>query len=86
MVRNLNNFGNSQLYADPAVNAHISGLELARLLVTDLLGLPDNLVRDNIRVAEVASTQRLANTAEDQVLQESVVDTQGPIEDEEIVG
>ena len=86
LVQNLNNFGNSTLYSDPAVNAHISGLELARLMVTELLGLPDNLIRENVRVAEVAGTQRLANTAEDQVLQESVVDTQGPIEDEEIVG
>ncbi|KKL96676.1 hypothetical protein LCGC14_1842140, partial [marine sediment metagenome] len=82
LVQNLNNFGNSALYLDPAVNAHISGLETARQVI-DLLGLDAGLVRENVRVAELAQTQRLANAAEDQVLQESVVDTQGPVEDEE---
>jgi len=82
LVQNLNSFGNSIIYQDPAVQAHISGLQLARDMV-ELLGLSDELVRENVRIAEQANTQRLLNVAQDQVVEESVVDTQGPPPNEE---
>ena len=70
MLQNLNMFANSALGQDPAVNAHISGIKLAKT-VEELLGIDRfGLVEENIRVYEQAETQRSINTNQEQLLSE----------------
>ncbi len=85
LVQNLNNLGNSAIYQDQSVNAHISGLGIATLL-EELLGLDRyKLVRPNVRVAETMDTQ-LAMTEAQRIVQESsMVDpNMGPIAEEDL--
>jgi hypothetical protein len=77
-VQNLQNLFASPMAQDPLFLAHWSPLKLA-LATEDLLGLSKyKIVGANIRVMESADTNSLATAAEDQVAQESLVDTQEP--------
>ena len=70
VVQNLLGFINSAAYADPAVNAHISGKKIAELM-EEHLGLSRfELVLENIRVAENQSTQSMAAASQEQVVGE----------------
>jgi hypothetical protein len=75
-VQNLQQLFASPMGQDPQFLAHWSPIKLS-LAAEDLLDLEKyNIVSENIRIIEGADTQALANTAEDQVAQESLVDTQ----------
>jgi len=70
MFQNLNGFANSAMGQDPAINAHISGIGIAKA-VEELLGFEKfGLVEKNIRVTEQAETQRSINSNQEQLLQE----------------
>lgn len=79
-VQNLFGFLNSAAYADPAVNAHISGKKIAELL-QEHLGLEQyELVQENIRIAEQSQTQNLALTAQ-QASAEEVASSAFPVDE-----
>lgn len=64
LTQNLSGLVNSGAYMDPGVQAHISGLKIAKLY-EDNLGLRKHeLVVPNIRVAEQMETQQAAATAQ----------------------
>lgn len=68
-VQNLVQLSNSPVGQDPAVNAHISGLKMA-YLIQELLHLDRyNLVQPNVRIAEQLETQKMAQSAQ-QILME----------------
>jgi hypothetical protein len=70
MIQNLTQFATSALGQDPAVNAHISGKKLAKLM-EQLLGMERfELVQDNIRVTEQLETTQLAQTAQQMVMEQ----------------
>jgi hypothetical protein len=70
-VQNINAFTASAAYADPAVNQHMSGIELARLF-GELLDLDDyNIVEPFIRLTEAADAQRLMQVHEENVAMEA---------------
>ena len=80
IVQNLLGFINSGAYQDEGVKAHISGKKIAELM-EEHLGLERfELVQDNIRIAEVQETQKLATQAEENVVSE-IADRQ-ELEDE----
>lgn len=82
LIQNLTGFASTGLYADPAVSAHFSGLKIAQL-VEENLGLQDyGLVSPNIRVSEQAQTQKLVNSAQDNVQAEALTPAPGEITDE----
>ena len=67
IVQNLNGFFSSAIAQDDAVKVHWSGLRLATTM-EELLNLERyNIVSDNIRIFEAADTQRLAQSAQEQV-------------------
>jgi len=67
VVQNLNNFFNSAVGQDEFVKNHFSGKKLA-IVMEELLNLERyNVVSDNVRVFEAAETQRLAQSAQEQV-------------------
>lgn len=67
-IQNLNNWAQSPLGQDPAVNVHFSGVRLAEM-VEDLLDLEDyEIVEPYIRIAEQAEAQQLANTQTEETL------------------
>lgn len=67
IIQNLNGFFNSAIAQDEAVKVHWSGLRLATTM-EELLNLERyNIVSDNIRIFEAADTQRLAQSAQEQV-------------------
>lgn len=66
-LQNLVTIINSPVYADPAVQTHLSGKGLAKAIV-ELADLTKyNLFGDNIRIAERAETTRLVNAAGEQI-------------------
>ena len=78
MVQELTQFASSSLAQDPAVNVHISGKKVAKLL-ENRLGLEKfELVQDNIRIVEQMETQKLANTAQNEVEEDAIT----PIDEE----
>lgn len=67
-IQNLNNWAQSPLGQDPAVNIHFSGVRLAEM-VEDLLDLEDyEIVEPYIRIAEQAEAQQLANTQTEETM------------------
>lgn len=67
MVQNINNFYSSAIASDPAVKVHWSGKKMAKVM-EELLGLEQwNIVSDNVRVFEEQETQRLAQSAQEQL-------------------
>lgn len=71
LIQNLTNLSGTGIYQDPAVNVHFSGLRIAEL-IQDNLGLAQHkVVEPNIRLIENAESQRIAQTANDQVAAEA---------------
>lgn len=67
-IQNLNNFAQSALYADPAVNVHISGLKIATMVEGDL-DLEDwGLVTPFIRLSEQAEGQQFMNANDENTM------------------
>jgi hypothetical protein len=67
VIQNLNGFFNSAVGQDEFVKNHISGKKVA-LMMEELLNLERyGLVSDNVRVFEAQETQRLAQSAQEQV-------------------
>jgi hypothetical protein len=74
LVQNLNGFVSSAAYADPSVQIHVSGYQLAKTF-EELLGAKKfGLVVENVRVGENTKTQRLIQSAGKQVQEEAMVD------------
>lgn len=67
VIQNLMGFVNSAAYQDPSVNTHISGKRIAALIEENLGLYEFELVKDNIRVAEMQETQALAAQAQENV-------------------
>ena len=67
VLQNLNGFFNSAVGKDEFVSTHFSGFKVATM-VEELLNLESyNLVSNNVRVFEAAETQRLSQSAQEQV-------------------
>lgn len=75
-VQNLQSLFASPMAQDPAFLSHWSPMKLA-LATEDLLNLTKyNIVSQDVRIAEAAQTQALANAAQDQTDREALVDTE----------
>ena len=75
LVQNLTNLANSAIYADPSVKVHISGKQIAKLIVENL-GLENyGVYQENIGIEEQANTTRMLNSAEEDVMVESMTPT-----------
>jgi hypothetical protein len=87
LVQNLTQLSATPLYQDPAVNVHLSGLKMAKLIV-DAMALGNyDLVTENIRVAEQMETQMMMQSAQEQIVGTGLVPTDpltdGPVDVEE---
>lgn len=83
-VQNINGFLSSPAYADPAVSAHISGLELAKQL-GELLKFAPGTVRQGVRVEETAALQELTQAAQSTVQDNALAGSQiAQVESEEV--
>ena len=83
--QNVLNLLNSAVGQDPAVNVHISGVQVAKV-VEELLDIEKfQLVQPNIRIAEQLETQQLLNAGQSQLQQEQA-SSQEALEEEEITG
>lgn len=73
MLQNFAAMANSAMGQDPAVNVHISGKKIAKMIET-LLGVRKfDLVSDNVRIEEQMETQRLMNAGQESLDTESQV-------------
>ena len=82
LVQNLVSFYQSGVGQDPTVKAHISGKKVAKLF-EDALGLEKfDLVEDNINIMEQMETAKLTNAAQEQVEQESLIETEPELPEE----
>ncbi len=71
-IQNLSNFANTPLYADQAINVHMSGLQIAKLL-EELLQLEKyKVVEPFIRITEMADAQRMQNSSQESVAMEAM--------------
>jgi hypothetical protein len=69
LAQDLINFTNSGAYQDPSVQAHISGIQLAKAF-EELLGFERfELVQENVRVAEQTDTQSATEVGLEQVVE-----------------
>lgn len=66
LIQNLTTLSNTAIYNDPAVQVHISGLKLARLIEDNMGWKQHRLVEPNVRIVENAESQALAASAADQ--------------------
>ena len=83
--QNVLNLLNSAVGQDPAVNVHLSGIQIAKV-VEGLLDIEKfQLVQPNIRIAEQMEPQQLLNAGQSQLQQEQVA-SQEAFEEEEITG
>ncbi len=74
LVQNLVSAASSPIGQDPAVLAHVSGKELARVMFEEIPGLRRfTLVRDNIRLFEQAETARLQQQVQEDITVEGQV-------------
>ena len=74
IIQNLTNLSNSPIGQDPGVTAHISGKQLAKLM-EELLDLNRfELVKDNIRIAELMETEQLKQSAQQLVMERNMPD------------
>ena len=72
LYQNLTALASSGIYADPSVQVHISGVQMANA-VEDLLELEQfDMIEPNIRVQENANTARLQNAAQSAVEEEAI--------------
>jgi hypothetical protein len=67
LVQNLTNLANSAIYADPTVKVHISGKQIAKLIVENLGLENQGVFGDNIAIDEQLETQRLTMAAQEQL-------------------
>jgi hypothetical protein len=67
-VQNWSNFTASPVYADPAVNVHLSGLAIAKMFEETLDGKPYKLFTPFVRLAEQAEGMKLSNATQEDVL------------------
>ncbi len=75
LIQNLTNLSGTGLFQDPSIRVHFSGLEIAKLL-QDNLGLGSyKIVEPNIQLIEQAESQKLAQTANDQIMAEGMTPT-----------
>lgn len=72
LVQNLTQLLSSSVGQDPAINVHISGLKTAKLMEQLLDVEKFGLVSENIRITENAATQRLIQSSQDQLEEESI--------------
>lgn len=65
LLQNLNNFFNSKMGADPAINVHFSGVQTAKMLA-EIFNIKDfNIVQPFVRLSEMADGKRLAQAHEE---------------------
>jgi hypothetical protein len=67
LVQNLTNLANSAIYADPSVKVHMSGKQIAKLIVENLGLEGQGVFGDNIALDEQLETQRLSMAAQEQL-------------------
>ena len=67
LLQNLNNFFNSKMGSDPAINVHFSGERLAKMLAEVFNIKEYNIVQPYVRLAEQADAQRRAQALQEQV-------------------
>jgi len=78
LIQNLTSLANSALYQDPKVGVHLSGKQIAKLVVENL-GLENyGVYQENVAIEEQAETTRLINSAEEDVQVEAMT----PVEPE----
>jgi hypothetical protein len=78
LVQNITNLSQTAVYQDPSVNVHFSGWKMAQLM-EDAMDLADyKIVQNNVRIAEQMETEQIKNTAQEQVMQTSMVPTEAP--------
>lgn len=71
MIQNLTQLSQSGLGQDPAINAHISGKKLAKLM-EQLLDLEKlGIYEPNIRIIEMFETERLKGAAQQKIMEET---------------
>jgi hypothetical protein len=79
ILQNLTQLAASPLGADPAVNAHVSGIGMAKL-IEELLDLERfDLVQDNIRISEMLETEKLKQSAQQIVMEQGTPDGAQPM-------
>lgn len=66
LIQNLTTLSGTGIYQDQAVNVHISGLRLAKLLEENLGLAQHKIVEPNIRIIENAESTNLASSASEQ--------------------
>lgn len=72
ILQNLTQLATSPLGQDAAINAHISGVKLAKL-IEELLDLERfDLVQDNVRIAEMLETEKLKQSAQQMVMEQGM--------------
>jgi hypothetical protein len=72
LVQNITSFMGSAIGADPDVRRHFSSWQLAKML-EEVLDLGQyNLVSENVRIAENAEAQTMANSTQEQSVNESL--------------
>lgn len=70
ILQNLTQLATSPLGQDPAVNAHVSGKQMAKL-IEELLDLERfDLVQDNVRIAELMETEQLKQSAQQMLMEQ----------------
>lgn len=75
LVQNLTNLANSAIYADPSVKVHMSGKQIAKLIVENLGLDGQGVFGDNIALDEQLETQRLTMAAQEQLQVEGMTPT-----------
>lgn len=79
ILQNLTQFATSPMGQDGAINAHISGKKLAKL-VEELLDLERfDLVQDNVRIAELMETEKLKQGAQQIIAEQGMPDNAVPM-------
>lgn len=74
ILQNLTQLATSPLGQDPAVNAHVSGIGMAKL-IEELLDLERfDLVQDNIRISEMLETEKLKQAGQQIVMEQGMPD------------
>lgn len=76
IVQNLTNLAGSAIYQDQGVNIHFSGLRMAKMIAEALNFTDPELVSPNIRLYEMAESQRTQNVIATQVASEAGADSQ----------
>ncbi len=79
ILQNLTQLASSPLGQDAAINSHISGIKLAKL-IEELLDLERfDLVQENIRIAELLETEKLKQSAQQMVMEQGMPEGATPM-------